>query len=72
MIAVRVGSRFHFRLGGFDQGGEYANIALPRDDLLASISRLRERMHTIIERLSAEIGEDYWTHYRYDLRTDLT
>lgn len=72
MIAVRLGPRLHFREGGFDQGGEYANVALPRDDLLVSISRLRERMHLIIGRLTAEIGEDYWTHYRYDLLTGLT
>lgn len=72
MISVRIGSRFHFRLGGFDQGGEYANVALPRDELLASISSLRERMRTIVARLSAEVGEDYWTRHRYDLRTDLT
>src|SRR5215471_14033625 len=48
MIAVRVGSRFHFREGNSDQGVEHANIALPREDLVASISRLRERMRIII------------------------
>ena len=72
MIAIRSGSSFHFRQGGFDQGGEYANVAFPRDDLLASVARLRERMNVIIARLTAEIGEDYWTRQRYDLRTDLT
>ena len=71
MIAIRVGDRFHFRQGGFDQGDEYANVALPRDALLASISNLRERMGLIIARLTADLGEDYWTRYRYDLRTDL-
>jgi hypothetical protein len=72
MIAIRSGSRIHFRQGGFDQGGEYANVALPRDDLLASIADLRQRMSVIIARLTAEVGEDYWTRHRYDLRTDLT
>lgn len=72
MIAIRSGSTSHFRRGGFDQGGEYANVAFPRDDLLASVARLRERMNVIIARLTAEIGEDYWTRHRYDLRTDLT
>jgi hypothetical protein len=72
MICVRlVGSRFHFRQGRFDQGGETANVALPRDTLLGSISDLRGRMRLIIPRLVAEIGEDYWTRYRYDLRADL-
>ncbi|HYD86261.1 MAG TPA: hypothetical protein VEA80_02190 [Vitreimonas sp.] len=72
MIAVRVGERFHFRQGGFDQGGEYANVALPREELLASISTLRERMGRIIAKLAADLGEDYWNRHRYDLRTDLT
>jgi hypothetical protein len=72
MVAVRAGDRFHFRQGGFDQGGEYANVAFPREELLASISRLRERMGRIIARLTADLGEDYWTSHRYDLRADLT
>ena len=72
MIAVRVGERFHFREGGFDQGGEYANVAFPREELLSSISSLRERMGRIIARLTADLGEDYWTRHRYDLRGDLT
>lgn len=72
LIAIRRGPLFHFREGGFDQGEEYANVALPRDQLLRSISSLRVRMRTIIMRLTAEIGEDYWTQYRYDLRTDLS
>jgi len=71
MIIVRVGSSFHFREGGFDQGGEYVNIALPREELLDSISGLRKRIHIIIGRLTADLGEDYWSRYRYDLRTDL-
>lgn len=72
MIAVRVGDRFHFRQGGFDQGGEYANVALPREELLASVSSLRDRMGHIIARLTTDLDEDYWTRHRYDLRTDLT
>lgn len=71
MIAVRVGTRFHFRQGGFDQGEEYINVSLPREDLLASITDLRDRMRIIIGRLTADLGEDYWTQHRYDLRTDL-
>jgi hypothetical protein len=72
MIAIRVGDRIHLRQGGFDQGDEYANVAFPREELLASISSLRERMGRIIARLTADLGEDYWTRHRYDLRTDLT
>ena len=72
MIAVRVGDRFHFRQGGFDQGGEFANVAFPREELLLSIFCLRERMGRIIARLAADLGEDYWSRHRYDLRTDLT
>ena len=71
MIAMRIGSRFHYREGAFDQGGEYTNVAFPRERLLLSISDLRKRMSLIISRLTAELGEDYWTRHRYDLRTDL-
>ena len=71
MICIRVGERFHFRQGGFDQGDEYENVALPREQLLQSVTVLRARIKAIISRLIAEIGEDYWTRYRYDLRTDL-
>lgn len=72
MMAVRAGERFHFRQGGFDQGGECANVAFPREKLLASVSDLRGRIARIIARLTADLGEDYWTHHRYDLRKDLT
>ncbi len=71
VIAIRIGQHFHLRLGGFDQGGEFANFALPRDPLLASVASLRERMGALVTRLTAELGEDYWTRHRYDLRTDL-
>lgn len=72
LIVVRIGDRFHFRQGGFDQGGEYANMAFRREELLASIAVLRDRMVHIVAELTTELGEDYWTRYRYDLRTDLT
>jgi hypothetical protein len=70
MIAVRVGSHFHFREGDGD-GNEHVNIALPRDELLESIAAKRDRMRVIIDRLVNKFGEDYWTHHRYDLRADL-
>lgn len=67
MIILRVGPRFHFREGGFDQGGEYANVSFPRNSLLASFEELEVRMTSLIERLTLELGEDYWSEFRYDL-----
>lgn len=67
MIAVRAGAYFHFRQGGFDQGDEYANIAFPRDELLGSLSTLRQRVRAIVIHLSNAIGTDYWSYYRDDL-----
>lgn len=67
MIILRIGSRFHFREGGFDQGGEYANVSFPRDSLLASFQELESRMANLIGRLTQEFGEDYWSEFRYDL-----
>ncbi|MEL7130103.1 MAG: hypothetical protein AAGK23_11195 [Pseudomonadota bacterium] len=71
MIVLRSASNIHFRWGGFDQGGEHANIAFPRESLLSSISILKERIRLLIDRLAAEIGEDYWSRYPLDLRPDL-
>jgi len=67
MIILRVGSRLHFREGGFDQGGEYANVSFPRDSLLASFKELELRMANLIGRLTQEFGEDYWSEFRQDL-----
>lgn len=67
MIILRLGSRFHFREGGFDQGGEYANVSFPRDSLLASFEELESRMTNLIGRLTQEFGEDYWSEFRHDL-----
>ncbi|MEM7460028.1 MAG: hypothetical protein AAF331_11230 [Pseudomonadota bacterium] len=67
MIILRMGSRFHFREGGFDQGGEYANVSFPRNSLLASFEELEARMTSLIERLTLELGEDYWSKFRHDL-----
>ena len=67
MIILRIGSRFHFREGGFDQGGEYANVSFPRDSLLASFQELETRMANLIGRLTQEFGEDYWSEFRQDL-----
>jgi len=71
VIAIRIGPYVHFRQGGFDQGGEYANLAFPRDNLLKSVSALQKRIGLIIAELSRSIGEDYWSHYRRDLRPDV-
>lgn len=67
MIILRIGSRFHFREGGFDQGDEYANVSFPRDSLLASFEELESRMTSLIGRLTLEFGEDYWSEFRQDL-----
>ncbi len=67
MIILRIGSRFHFREGGFDQGGEYANVSFPRESLLASFKELEARMANLIGRLTQEFGEDYWSEFRQDL-----
>ncbi|MEM9881215.1 MAG: hypothetical protein AAF862_18260 [Pseudomonadota bacterium] len=71
IIAVCSQRYFHFRQGGFDQGGEYLNVALPKAALLTSIAALRARMQSILDTLSSAIGEDYWSSHRYDLRSDL-
>jgi hypothetical protein len=67
MIILRIGSRFHFREGGFDQGDEYANVSFPRDSLLASFEELESRMTSLIKRLTLEFSEDYWSEFRRDL-----
>lgn len=71
MVVIRVSDAFHFRYGGFEQGSEYANLAIDRNEVLHSIRKLRKRMPPIIKELTKVVGEDYWSRYRYDLRTDL-
>ena len=67
IVILRVGSRLHFRQGGFDQSDEFANLSFPRKLLLDSFADLENRIVGLIERLTAEVGDDYWSEFRYDL-----
>ena len=67
IIIQRHGECFHFRQGGFDQGGEYANISFSRNQLLNAFEDLAPRIDDLISRLTREFGDDYWSEFRYDL-----
>lgn len=71
MLIIRRKDRYHFRWGGFDEFGEVANVALLRDPLLAAIERETDRVRSLLKILVDAFGEDYWSAYRLDLRTDL-
>ncbi|MEM7060442.1 MAG: hypothetical protein AAF557_22915 [Pseudomonadota bacterium] len=67
VIVVRRGTKLHFREGAFDQGGEQENLAFSGEELSSSIAQTRSIMSELIPKLVREIGEDYWTRFRYDL-----
>jgi hypothetical protein len=66
LVAVRAGSRFYFRLVDPDDGEEYCVVSIDSEALLEKVHALRGRVLPIIDALSALLGTDVWTSYRYD------